>query len=147
MTRIPVVNDRVLFHPGHDKPPRQARITTVWSPSCVNLVFEDGTAATSVFLAQAYDHNRPAGYFCEYEPAEAPMEAPIPELPAYQGRVVAEKWELDEKIVRLRVFLTSPTFNALDSNERGLLHMQEVAMSTLSTILGQRIAAFKPQGA
>lgn len=65
-------------------------------------------------------------------------------LAAFQGRVVAEKAELDEKIARLNAFLGSPNFKAVvaDGLEQSRLHRQFDVMQEYSNILGWRIAAF-----
>lgn len=141
MTRIPVLNDAVMFYPGHEKPPVKAVIEYVWSPSCVNLRCADGSTPTSVFLAQAYDHNRPAGYYCEFLPQAPTLDTDS--VPAYQGRVVAERMMLDAQIERLRQFMLTDTYRALDAGEHNRLHAQLSTMLRYSEILGERIAAFK----
>lgn len=66
-------------------------------------------------------------------------------LQPYQERVVAEKKELDEKIVKLHAFCfgsDTKIFASLDPMERDRLEDQYTAMKKYSDILGQRIAAF-----
>lgn len=60
----------------------------------------------------------------------------------YQERVVAEKAELDEKIIKLGTFLTSETANTLKQPERSLLIQQHQAMLAYSYILRDRIELF-----
>lgn len=63
-------------------------------------------------------------------------------LTAYQGRVVAEKAELDGKLTALVAFFDSPVFAGLDGSEKNRLSRQAVAMQAYSSILGERIAVF-----
>lgn len=63
-------------------------------------------------------------------------------LAAYQGRVVAEKAELDGKLTALVAFFDSPVFAGLDGNEKNRLNRQAVAMQAYSSVLGERIAVF-----
>ncbi len=57
----------------------------------------------------------------------------------YQQRVVAEKADLDGKILALRQFLGTPAFEDLEAYQRFLLNRQLGSMSTYSHILGERI--------
>ena len=61
----------------------------------------------------------------------------------YQKRVVQEKKELDEKMLKLKEFFDSDTFKALDEDERFRLHRQAIYMDSYSTVLGERIEAFE----
>ena len=61
----------------------------------------------------------------------------------YQARVVEEKAELDEKLAKLQAFLSTPIYQALDSEERIRLQRQSSIMQEYSDILAERIAAFK----
>ena len=61
----------------------------------------------------------------------------------HQERVVIEKQELDEKIVKLDIFTNSLTFKSLDEYERERLSGQLEYMNKYSSILGERITAFK----
>ena len=61
----------------------------------------------------------------------------------YQNRVVEEKLQLDIKIKALGDFCNTPIFNSLPAEEFRMLNEQFVIMEALSTILGDRIAAFK----
>lgn len=60
----------------------------------------------------------------------------------YHKRVIAEKWDLDEKIERLVNFMGSPKIHDVEPVERDRLRAQLGAMSEYSAILGMRIAAF-----
>ena len=60
----------------------------------------------------------------------------------FQERVVQEKAELDEKIVKLKAFLETDTFKSLSVKEIDRLNRQFRAMCEYSSILGDRIAAF-----
>lgn len=62
----------------------------------------------------------------------------------HQQRVVDEKKELDEKLDRLKAFIeTNPIFKTLHEDERVRLNRQFDAMAEYSSILSQRIAAFR----
>ena len=60
----------------------------------------------------------------------------------FQERVIEEKKELDERLVKLTVFVCSETFKKLSSVEQGRLNQQHSIMEHYSAILGRRIAAF-----
>lgn len=63
----------------------------------------------------------------------------------HQQRVVAEKADLDEKLTKLRDFITeSKTFFDLPDEEQDRLERQRDCMMEYSQILGERIAAFPP---
>lgn len=61
----------------------------------------------------------------------------------YQERVVQEKKELDEKLVKLNAFLLSDQFTLLPTDEQGRLNIQRFCMDGYSRMLGERILAFK----
>ena len=61
----------------------------------------------------------------------------------YQERVIEEKRELDIKRASLDTFFGSPVFAGIDHEEQLRMRHQAVHMHILSTILGDRIAAFK----
>jgi len=63
-------------------------------------------------------------------------------MQAHQERVVNEKKELDEKREKLGTFIEGKIFQTLSPEERNRLERQAIAMTTYSTILGERIAAF-----
>jgi len=61
----------------------------------------------------------------------------------FQQRVVDEKKELDEKVTKLRAFIHTEQFDSLDGNEKIRLWRQADAMGVYSSVLGERIEAFK----
>jgi len=61
----------------------------------------------------------------------------------HQERVVTEKKELDEKLNKLKTFITeNPTFKTLPEGERRRLNRQWDVMLEYSNILAARIEAF-----
>ena len=60
----------------------------------------------------------------------------------YQKRVVDEKVDLDDKIMKLMQFMMTGLFDRLDNGEKSRLRIQLSAMKTYSTALGERIAHF-----
>jgi len=60
----------------------------------------------------------------------------------YQKRVVEEKTELDNKLVKLNNFIESDRFEDIDEEEQERLTRQGIAMQDYSLILEERIAAF-----
>lgn len=60
----------------------------------------------------------------------------------HQERVVVEKRELDEKLVKLRTFRFSPVFRTLEPEDRALLEDQYTVMARYSDILTERINRF-----
>jgi len=60
----------------------------------------------------------------------------------YQKRVVEEKTELDNKLVKLNNFIESDRFEDVDEEEQERLTRQGIAMQDYSLILEERIAAF-----
>lgn len=63
-------------------------------------------------------------------------------LPPHQQRVVTEKAELDDKLIKLGGFFESPIFAGLPKEEQSRLWRQGDVMGDYSKILGERIAAF-----
>lgn len=61
---------------------------------------------------------------------------------SYQQRVIDEKAELDERLVKLNKFFATGTFSELSQDEQDRLHRQSKVMKRYSEILGQRIEAF-----
>jgi hypothetical protein len=61
----------------------------------------------------------------------------------HQERVVTEKFELDQKLIKLTKFLDSELFTSLAAAERDRLRRQRDAMQVYSDILGERIIAFQ----
>jgi hypothetical protein len=73
------------------------------------------------------------------------------ELQPHQQRVVNEKAELDEKILKLSAFINTfdkpySKFAALPEPERARMYAQLRAMVEYSAILGERIGAFDAAG-
>lgn len=64
------------------------------------------------------------------------------QLLPHQQRVVTEKFELDEKLTKLRTFMSLPAFDALAEEERERLVEQEAIMAAYADVLGRRIAFF-----
>ena len=60
----------------------------------------------------------------------------------YQLRVLEERQELSDKLVKLEAFANSPTFRQLDSVEQGLLTTQAYYMSQYEEVLKERIQWF-----
>lgn len=60
----------------------------------------------------------------------------------HQQRVVDEKTDLDEKLVKLNGFFETEMFGGLDEAEKELLIRQAGHMEAYSAVLGERIAAF-----
>lgn len=78
--------------------------------------------------------------FQAQQPAQAPCESAIP---PHQKRVIDEKRELDEKLVKLSDFINaSPIFAGLSATEQANLKAQRTAMEAYSCILADRIVGF-----
>jgi len=60
----------------------------------------------------------------------------------YQIRVVEEKKDLDNKLMRLIEFMETGGFMSLSLDERGMMARQEMAMVAYSDVLSERIDAF-----
>jgi hypothetical protein len=63
----------------------------------------------------------------------------------HQQRVVDEKTELDQKIVKLDQFIEGEVFKTLPSDEQDRLVKQLRIMYEYFAVLGERIAAFPTQ--
>lgn len=63
-------------------------------------------------------------------------------LQPHQQRVVDEKTDLDEKLVKLNGFFETAIFSGLDDAEKERLIRQAGHMEAYSAVLGERIAAF-----
>lgn len=61
----------------------------------------------------------------------------------FQQRVIEEKKELDQKLLRLRKFFEGQNFQSVDPNEQARMLRQEVIMTDYSSILEERINAFE----
>jgi hypothetical protein len=60
----------------------------------------------------------------------------------YQKRVVEEKIDLDNKLIKLNNFIESDKFEDVDEDEQDRLTRQGAAMQEYSLVLEERIAAF-----
>ena len=74
----------------------------------------------------------------QQNPAVEPTSAPV----TFQQRVVAEKAELAEKVMKLGDFLKTSTFERLPDEEQVRLTRQLEAMYSYHQVLAERIAAF-----
>lgn len=66
-------------------------------------------------------------------------------LKPHQERLVMEKQELDDKLIKLKAFCFSPgsaVFHGLPEEDRHLLENQYMAMKLYSETLSKRIARF-----
>lgn len=66
----------------------------------------------------------------------------MPDLQPYQQRVVTERDELNEKIVKLESFFSTLKFQELSADEQGRLALQSVFMRRYYEVLDARIQAF-----
>lgn len=66
-------------------------------------------------------------------------------LENFQDRVVLEKSELDEKLKALSKFVNEQIFMNLPFAEQDRLLRQRSHMEAYSSVLGQRIAAFRDE--
>lgn len=64
-------------------------------------------------------------------------------IPDYVSRVIQEKEELDERISKLRLFISTTTFAALPAEDQRLLGQQAMLMCDLSHILSERVERFE----
>ncbi len=60
----------------------------------------------------------------------------------YQQRVLDEKKELDDRIVKLKRFIAGQVFHTLPGSEQRRLGLQHKVMKEYSSILNDRIANF-----
>jgi hypothetical protein len=65
----------------------------------------------------------------------------------WQQRVLDEKRELGDKIVRLDTFIGSPGYNVLHEPEQARLRRQHYHMKHYYQVLQERVDAWKPQRA
>lgn len=63
----------------------------------------------------------------------------------YEQRVVDEKTELDDKLIKLGTFIDSDFFDTLSLQNKELLVCQEGVMKDYSNILKARIELFVPE--
>ena len=73
------------------------------------------------------------------------MQVDLDQLEPWQIRVVAERKELDEKILALVGFTSSKTWAALTSSQQTDLRDQLYIMRRYSDILERRIKKFGPE--
>lgn len=66
----------------------------------------------------------------------------IKELPPHAQRVIGEKAQNDDRLVKLNAFLKTQAFADLPTKSRELLTTQAGAMTELSEILRERITGF-----
>lgn len=66
----------------------------------------------------------------------------LDKLPEFQKRVIEEKKELDEKIMKLESFIKGDLFKKLNVLDSSLLELQYLAMVQYSQILSKRIGIF-----
>ncbi len=64
------------------------------------------------------------------------------DLQPHQRRVVQEKADLDEKLLKLRDFSRTALFASLPADEQFRMGRQCALMEQYSAVLGERIAAF-----
>lgn len=60
----------------------------------------------------------------------------------FMTRVIAEKDDLKDKLIKLRMFLTTDKFRLLPIMDQRLLHQQEAHMAGYLEVLGERIKLF-----
>ena len=60
-------------------------------------------------------------------------------METFKDRLIAEKKELDEKLIKLKNFIIGPAFVDIESVQRSLLIIQMHAMETYSHCLDERI--------
>ena len=63
----------------------------------------------------------------------------------FVARMVVEKQELDDKLVKLKQFLSSDRMDLISNPMRELMLTQEDAMMVYSRALGDRLAILKSQ--
>ena len=74
-----------------------------------------------------------------------PDEAAEMERFSYEQRVLDEKLELDIKIEKLKAFISTAAFEALDWQNKYFLHQQLLVMQQYSQILERRLDLFSTQ--
>lgn len=66
----------------------------------------------------------------------------LDKLPDFQKRVIEEKKELDEKIMKLESFIKGDLFKKLNVIDSTLLELQYLTMVQYSQILSKRVGIF-----
>lgn len=111
----------------------QGDIQMGWAPSGPDAMAEDWRATDDSPVVRVIEPQ---------PPALGAAYAGYSTMQPHQQRVVDEKAELDEKLVKLSAFLDTPIFAGLDEVEQRWLRNQAAAMALYSNILTDRIAAF-----
>lgn len=63
------------------------------------------------------------------------------EMPDYLKRVVEERDQLHERLVKLRAFLNSTAFTQIDEAEQRRLNLQATYMTDYERVLNERLGA------
>jgi hypothetical protein len=63
------------------------------------------------------------------------------EMPDYLKRVVEERNQLHERLVKLRAFMNSTTFTQIDEPEQRRLNLQAMHMDSYERVLNERLGA------
>lgn len=105
---------------------------------------EPDKAGYAVKYADGYTSWSPADVF---EAAYLPL-GEIGHKPAHQQRVIGERAQVNDRLVKLTAFFYTDTFNELPDDERSLMYAQQAAMQDYVGVLDERIALFQdtPQG-
>lgn len=64
-------------------------------------------------------------------------------MEAYQGRVIEERKQLDERLKKLETFIAQDVFQHIDPDEQNRLKRQLEVMTEYRNILDRRIEAFE----
>ncbi|NIE67459.1 hypothetical protein [Burkholderia sp. Ax-1719] len=158
----------VLFTPSkHDDALRfdgstqklAAIVAYVHSDDCINLAVFDSNGGSAARCSVPLVHGDVPeallenGYYAEWMPyqkgqaakteaVEKALADATPARPAHEQRVIDEKAQLDDRLVKLVAFFGTPIYAGLQEEEKFRLQVQSDAMETYSDVLGARIAAF-----
>lgn len=116
-----------------------------WGPNLLWALFESHEipdACLRVIEASLHENDRSLSSFAVSHSPKAKPTQGAPAMPEHQQRVIAEKAENDDRLTKLRAFLGTALFAALDEAEKSRLRLQADIMDLLSRVLGERIAAF-----
>lgn len=108
------------------------KIVTAWPET------RDGKAGYAVKYEDGYTSWSPADTF---EAAYLPLGV-ISHRPTFQQRVIGERAQLHDKVVKLECFIDSEPFNALDFDSAIFLREQLQHMRSYLEVLDKRIAKF-----
>ncbi len=108
------------------------KIVTAWSST------KDGQDGYSVKYPDGYISWCPKAAF---EEANIPL-GHIGGLPPHHQRVIAERAALEDKISKLRKFVTTDLFSGLQRDDQTLLFQQLAAMNNYASVLDIRIERF-----